>query len=199
MFAMPRADLAHPRADLAHAQSGSGACWRYHSAPCSCLRLGMIPRQKTKSRKVKNRKVHITQRLQKLPFFIAYLQAIYSQLLVHMALPGRSRTRYRWRLTGKIGGGGTSGDARCSTSSARAPHPQSPGGLRRAWRRSPPEKGLPTLRRAYSSRTDLVSVAERGLLLEAPGGGHAGYDSGEVLAGNELIAPPPGNESPRGN
>ena len=97
---------------------------------------------------------------------------------------------------GKTGGGGTSGDARYSMSSAGAPHPQSPGGPRRAWRHSPPEKGLPTLRRAYSSRTDLVSVAERGLLLEAPGGGLAGYDSGGVLVGSELIAPSPGNESP---
>ena len=118
---------------------------------------------------------------------------------MHMALPGRSRTRYRWRLTGKTGGGGTSGDARYSTSSARAPHPQSPGGPRRAWRRSPPEKGLPTLRRAYLSRTDLVFATEQGLLLEAPGGGLAGYDSGGVLVGSELIAPSPGNESPRGN
>ena len=32
----------------------------------------MIPRQKTKSRKVKNRKVHITQRLQKLPFYCLF-------------------------------------------------------------------------------------------------------------------------------
>ena len=100
---------------------------------------------------------------------------------------------------GKTSGGGTSGDARYSTSSARAPHPQSPGGPRRAWRHSPPEKGLPTLRRAYSSQTDHVSVTERGLLLEAPGGGLAGYDSGGVLAGSELIAPSPDNESPRGN
>ena len=97
---------------------------------------------------------------------------------------------------GKTGRDGTCEDARCSTSSAPAFHPRSPGGLRRAWRRSPPEKGLPTLRRAYSSRTDLVSVTERGLLLEAPGGGHAGYDSGDVLASSELIGPPPGNEPP---
>ena len=116
-----------------------------------------------------------------------------------MALPGRSRTRYRWHLTGKTGGGGTSGDARCSTSSARAPRPQSPGGLRRAWRRSPPEKGLPTLRRAYLSQTDPASAAEQGLLLEAPGDGLVGYDSGGALAGSELIAPSPGNEPPRGN
>ena len=100
---------------------------------------------------------------------------------------------------GKIGGDGTCRDARCSTSSARASHPRSLGGLRRAWRRSPPEKGLPTLRRAYLSRTDLASAAEQGLLLEAPGGGLAGYDSGGALAGSELIAPWPGNESPRGN
>ena len=59
--------------------------------------------------------------------------------------------------------------------------------------------GLPTLRRAYSSQIDLVSVAEQGLLLEAPGGGLAGYDSGGVLVGSELIAPSLGNESPRGN
>ena len=39
-FAMPIAGLAHPRADLAHARSRSGARSRYHSAPCSCLRLG---------------------------------------------------------------------------------------------------------------------------------------------------------------
>ena len=191
MFAMPGAVLAHPRADMAHAQSGSGACWRYHSAPCSCLRLRNDPTPKDEEQKsIKQR--HITQRFQLTPFLLFIHRRFTANCLCAWHSRGEPGPATAGAFKGKIGRDGTWGDARCSMSSARASHPWSLGGLRRAWRRSPPEKGLPTLRRAYSSRTDLVSVAERGLLLEAPGGGHAGYDS-------ELIAPPPGNEPPRGN
>ena len=157
----------------------------------------MIPRQKTKSRKVQkdtyNTKITET----------SFLLLIHRRFTANCSCTWHSRVDsgpdIAGAFRGKTGGGGTSGDARYSTSSARVPHPQSPGGPRQAWKHSPPEKGLPTLRRAYSFRTDLVSVAERGLLLEAPGGGLAGYDSDGVPAGSELIAPSPSNESPRGN
>ena len=155
---MPRADLAHPSADLAHAQSGSSACWHYHSAPCSCLRLRNDPTPKDGEQKgIKQR--HITQRLQETPFLLLIHRRFTANCLCAWHSRGDPGPAIAGAFKGKTGGDGTSGDARCSTSSARASHLQSLGRLRRAWRRSPPEKGLPTLRRAYSSRTDLVSIA----------------------------------------
>lgn len=56
------------------------------------------PTPKDEEQKDKEQKGTYNTKITETSFFIAYSQAIYSQLLVHMALPGRSRTRYRWRL-----------------------------------------------------------------------------------------------------
>ena len=73
MFAVPRAGLAHPRADLSHAGSRSSVRWRYHSAPCSCLRLGDGSTPKGKGKRQTN--MEITKVYRK-PNFIIYPQAI---------------------------------------------------------------------------------------------------------------------------
>ena len=56
------------------------------------------PTPKDEEQKDKEQEGTYNTKITKTSHLIAHLYAIYSQLLVRMALPGRFRTRYRWRL-----------------------------------------------------------------------------------------------------